>query len=433
LALLRRILLLAAAALLVWRIGSTGMASHYAELIQQGDSGAASKALVWDNRQPRALYQRAIEMGKTDPDAAESLLARAYAQNPADARPLATLAGIVQAKGEQERADALMKTAVSLMPADPGIQMQAASHAIARGNLEQAMEHWSRAMETDPAATKQMFSVLLKLAEDPRTRLAFRPFAASPPSWWEAFFAEVARRALDVETVRVLYALRSESPQTPLTEPERQAYVARLQKEGRITEAYIDWINGLSRAQRGELGLIHNGGFELEPTNWGFDWQVRTQRGVVVDRAQTYGVDGSKALHLLFEGYDRRYQDISQLLFLDPGPYRLSGRVRTDSLETQGGLKWIVRCLIPEAQDLGESDRFLGANQWRDFDVEFEVPESCKLQEIRLVSAGKRSFEHQISGGAWFDRMAIRKIPSLAQADDGAGTSDPAARDQAKQ
>ena len=101
--------------------------------------------------------------------------------------------GIVQAKGEQERADALMKTAVNLMPADPGIQMQAASHAIARGNLEQAMEHWSRAMETDTAATKQIFPVLLKLAEDPRTRLAFRPFAASPPSWWEAFFAEMAR------------------------------------------------------------------------------------------------------------------------------------------------------------------------------------------------------------------------------------------------
>ncbi len=235
----------------------------------------------------------------------------------------------------------------------------------------------------------------------------------------------------------MLYALRSESPQAPLTEPERQAYVSRLQKEGRITEAYIDWINGLSRAQRRELGLIHNGGFELEPTNWGFDWQVRTRRGVVVDRAQTYGIDGKKALHLLFNGHDRPYQDVSQLLFLDPGPYRLTGRVRTDSLETQGGLKWIVRCLIPDAQDLGESERFLGTNQWREFGVEFVVPEDCTLQEIRLVSAGKRKFEHQISGGAWFDRMAIRKLPNLAKAE-GIETasptdSDPAPKEQSTQ
>ncbi len=395
---LRRFLLLAAAALLVWRIGASGMSSHYAQRIEKGESDAVSSALTWDARQPQALYERAIEMAKTDPDAAEALLARAYAENPANARPLATLAGIVQEKGEQERADALMKAAVDLMPADPGIQVQAASYWLGRGDLEKAMEHWSRAMETDPAAIEQIFPVLLKLAEDPRTRLAFRPFAASPPSWWEAFFAEIARRALDVETVRVLYALRSESPQTPLTEPERQAYVARLQKEGRITEAYIDWINGLSREQRAELGLIHDGGFELEPTNWGFDWRVRTRRGVIVDRARTYGIDGNKALHLLFDGYDRPFQDVSQLLFLDPGPYRLTGRVRTDSLETQGGLKWVVRCVLPESQDLGETERFLGTNQWRDFDVKFEIPQGCGLQAIRLESAGKRAFEHRIIG-----------------------------------
>jgi tetratricopeptide (TPR) repeat protein len=412
---LRRFLLLCAAALLIWRIGATGMSYHYAEAFDDGDSGAATKALVWDGRQPTALLRRALEVGNTDPDAAAPLLAKAYAENPADPRPLAILAKAAQERGELERADALVRTAVDLTPANPGVQLDAASYWAARGDLETAMAHWSLAMEIDPATKQQLIPVLLKLAEDPSARLAFRPFTASPPTWWDAFFSEVARRALDVETVRVLYTLRGESPQVPLTEPERQAYVARLQREGRITEAYIDWINGFSRERRAELGLIHDGGFELEPTNWGFDWQMRTRQGVIIDRARTYGIDGNKALHLLFDGYDRRFLDISQLLFLDPGPYRLTGRVRTDSLETQGGLKWVVRCVLPETQDLGETERFLGTNQWRDFDIEFRVPLDCGLQEIRLESTGKRAFEHRITGGAWFDRMAVRKTPDLAK------------------
>jgi hypothetical protein len=84
--------------------------------------------------------------------------------------------------------------------------------------------------------------------------------------------------------------------------------------------------------------------------------------------------------------------------------------VRTESLETQGGLKWVLRCLVPDTRSLGESERFLGSNEWRDFGFEFEVPEACRMQEIRLESAGKRPFEHKIDGGAWFDRLAVRRV-----------------------
>jgi len=42
-----------------------------------------------------------------------------------------------------------------------------------------------------------------------------------------------------------------------------------------------------------------------------------------------------------------------------------------------------------------------------------QVPDACTAQEIRLVSAGARDFEHKITGGIWFDRMSMRKIPTL--------------------
>jgi tetratricopeptide (TPR) repeat protein len=409
---LRRSVVLAIAAFAIWRIAALGLSSHYAEDLKAGDPERAVKALAWNGNQPDALLAQATALREQDPAAAAALLGRAYAERPVDARPLIAAAGLAQRRGDQTQADALVSAAVRLMPSNSWIRTQAGGYWATQGDIEQAMRQWSNALEAEPKTKGQLFPVLLAIAEDPRTRDSLKPFANLPPSWWDPFFAEVAKRAMDAEPVRFLFALRRQSAQAPITDAERQAYVSRLKKDGAISEAYIEWVNGLNLVQRAQLGLIHDGGFELEPTNWGFDWHVRSTPKALVDRGRTYGVDGDKALHILFDRQDRRFAEVYQPLFLDPGVYRFSGRVRTDSLETQGGLKWTLRCLLPEPMDLGETERFLGSNEWRDFGLEFPIPAGCVLQEIRLVSAGERPFEHQISGGAWFDRMAIRRLPT---------------------
>ncbi len=430
---LRRFVLLAVAALVIWRIVGLGLSSHYVDALEAGEADTAGKALPWSASQPDALLAQANAVREEDPAAAAKLLGRGYAENPADAQPLIAAALLAQREGDQARADALMTTAVRLMPSDPRIHKQAGGYWASRGDLEQAMRHWSRALEAEPKMREQLFPILLAIAEDTRTRLALKPFATVPPSWWEAYFAEVAKRALDTEPVRLLFAMRRQSTQAAITEAERQTYVSRLKKDGMISEAYIEWVNGLDRAQRAQLGLIHDGGFELEPTNWGFDWHVRSTPIALVDRGRTYGIDGEKALHLLFDRHERRFSEVYQPLFLDPGRYRLTGRVRTDNLDSQGGLKWTLRCILPEAKDLDESERFLGSNEWRDFGLEFQVPESCMLQEIRLASAGERPVELKISGGAWFDRMAIRRLPAPepAPAPSPASVEGPGGRDTA--
>ncbi len=424
---LRRSFLLAIATLVVWRVAVLGLSAHYTEQLKDGDVTAADRALAWNDRQPGALLAQANTVLQQDPGTAALLLGRAYAENPADAGPLMAMAKVLLRQGERTRADALVNAALRLTPSDPRIQQQAARYWASQDDLEKALRHWSLALEADPKARGRLFPILLAFAEDPRTASAFRPFAAESPSWWEPFFAEVAKRALEVEPVRVLFSFRRESGQ--VAESERKTYVSRLIREGMIRDAYIEWVNGLSAAQRGELGLLHDGGFELEPTNWGFDWHVRSTQKAVVDRAHTFGVEGSEGLHLLFDREDKRFANVYQPLFLDPGVYRLSGRVRTEGLDSLGGLKWTLRCLRPDAADLGESERFLGSNEWRDFGFEFEVPDACVLQELRLASAGTRAFEHKITGGAWFDRMAIRKLPAPepAQRADGSGVATPSA------
>lgn len=406
---LRRALLTILAAVLLWRILSLGLSAHFAAQVAAGDLDSASKSLSWSARQSAALYAQALAQQVGDPAAARAGLARAFAENPTDARPLIALAALSQ--GDPARVDPapLVRAALGLMPADPWVRTKAASYWASRGDLAQAMAQWSMALEADPAVRGELFPIFLKLAEDPRTLAVFQPLTQSPPTWWEPFFGELAQRALDTQPVRLLFAQRRESGRVPISEAERRAYVARLKRDGLISEAYIEWVNGLTREQRAQLGLIHDGGFELEPSHWGFDWHLRSTPRALVDRAQTYGLDGTRALHVLFDRQERPFVEVHQPLFLDPGPYRLTGRVRTDSLDTQGGLKWVLRCSLPAPQDLGESERFLGANPWRDFGFDLQVPEDCRLQELRLVSAGQRPFEHRISGGIWFDRLAIRR------------------------
>jgi len=405
----RKTLILLAAAFLVWRIATVSMSSHYAERIVAGDPEAATKALAWDPRQPRALYERALSLRDQDPAKASALLAAAYAANPADVRPLIAAAGMALRAGDAARADALVQTALALAPADPRVLTEAARYWIARGDLGLALRHWSRAVEIDPGRRKELFAVLIDLAEDPRTLPAFEPFAKSPPSWWEAFFEELALRASATDSVQSFFGLRQRSAENPITEKERRAYVGRLLQDGLVAQAYIAWVNGLTQAQREEVALLYDGGFELESDDFGFGWHLGGGRGVLVKRSHTYGSEGERALHVLFQGARRGFLGVSQTLFLEPGRYRVTGRIRTDDLATQGGLSWVVRCRLPESRDLGASERFLGTNPWRDFGFDVEVPADCSLAEIRLVSVGERSFEQEITGSAWFDRMAIRK------------------------
>ncbi len=404
------------AGFLAWRIIVSGLAGHALEQLRNGDTAAAQRVLSLMPGQPEALYQEAMALLPTDGAGAEVQLANAYRRNPARARPLMALADLALARDELERADALVEAAVKLEPANHAIHRGAAVFWLNRGQLELGLQHLSQTLEAWPEPNQDLLDIFVRFAEDPAIRIALKPLAQNPPPWWPAFFQRLALRALNVDAVRFAYGLRTLTSQTPVTPEERQAYIQRLVKESLITEAYLTWVNGLSPAERKHMGLLHNGSFELPLGKEVFDWQWSPHRQVVVRTAATVGVAGERALQLIFRGQKGRFQHLHQALYLDPGTYRLSGKVQLDSLTSQGGLRWTLRCLQPRQVVLGESDRFLGSEKWRGFKLDFEVPEDCQLQEIRLESAGRVSLEQKISGEIWFDDLAVRRTTGLTAA-----------------
>jgi hypothetical protein len=189
--------------------------------------------------------------------------------------------------------------------------------------------------------------------------------------------------------------------------------VWRLQKEGAVVEAYMIWMSGLDDNARQHLGLLFDGGFELPIDGTGFGWSAAAHDHVSSKPSPTHGASGRAALGLRFRRFEGYFYHVSQPLVLDPGTYRLSGRVRIDSLVSQGGVRWVVRCVLPEAQILGEGPRFLGSAPWGDFHILFEVPENCVSQQLILMSGGARDFELKLDGQIWFDDLKIVRSAAL--------------------
>src|SRR5205085_12568706 len=121
------------------------------------------------------------------------------------------------------------------------------------------------------------------------------------------------------------------------------------------------------------IGNVYNGGFELPPSQTGFDWQFRDVPGALISRAETVGAGEKLALRIEFD--DRRvpFANVRQLLALAPGDYRFRGRVRLDDLRTERGLVWTLSCANNKTT-LGESEAFSGRRDWRGFEMEFSVP-----------------------------------------------------------
>jgi tetratricopeptide (TPR) repeat protein len=405
-----RMLLLATAAFLAWQILVHGLAAHHAARLTRGDAAALDRLSAWQPEHPRGLYEQGLRLMAEDREAALALFARAYAANPTDSRPLLAVAVLYQEAGRADDADALMQIADHLTPVDPNIQQRLALYWDQRGDPATALRHLSKAMTASDRIRREGLPVMLRLAEDPALRGLLEPIALAAPAWWPGFFRYAADRATSTDVVRYLLALRRQADAAAITVTERTAYQNRLLRDGFAAEAYLAWLNSLEPAARAELGLVFNGGFELPLSNAGFGWHARAHKQLTIQPLRTLGTVGSKSLLVRFSSFEQRFEHLGQRLFLQPGRYRLSGSVRADQLETEGGVRWRVRCNGAGNALLGESEVFLGRVPWAGFSVDFDVPaRDCDTQDLRLVSAGTHRFELAMNGALWFDDLRIER------------------------
>ncbi len=395
------------ASFLGWQIVVVNLAEYF---VLHGNEAGDEKALRWYPEHPGALLRQGVRLLESDPAQAEQLLREAIVADPASAHSFVQLALLWDSRGEREQAAKLAAIAARLAPMRSHVQLGVAELWARQEQLSLAIKHLSRALELQPGLQEKVFPRLLRFAHNPASHSTFASLLNSDgPSWWPVFFNWLAAKAANLETVSTLYKLRNEGGEP--TVEEQHDYMVRLQKEGLWQQAYFIWLNNLDADQSAELGNIYNGSFELGVSDEGFDWRTPMIGGVFIETLPVYGATGERALHVVFQGRRVQFKHLHQYLFLQPGSYRLHGRVWPDGLQTEQGPRWALYCLPDARASIATSERFLGKEQWRRFAIHFQVPsEDCSVQQLRLELVGRFGEELEASGAIWFDGLSIRKV-----------------------
>ena len=122
------------------------------------------------------------------------------------------------------------------------------------------------------------------------------------------------------------------------------------------------------------------------------------------------------ALHIGFSDGRVQFPEVSQIVLLAPGRYRLEGKLR-GTIVGKRGLRWQLRCASGSRQVLAQTDMLLGqSQQWRVFTLEAEVPqlEECRGQTLHLYHDSRSASEELLSGQVWFNDLRLARVQRTA-------------------
>lgn len=395
---------LLALAWIAWRVLSLGQADALAD--RNPDA-----ALAWRGNQGDALLNQAEsrlaakDLAGADTSAREALLA-----DPMDGVAYRLLADVARARGQPAEALQRYELAAQRAPRDLPSHGWLAAHYLQAGDYARLLAHIDALLRVEPELSRQIYPDLVRIAAMPPAQPSLLHVLQRQPPWRSGFVTLLAQTVPDARSIAPLMEQLRHGTHS-LADNELAAWLDRLIRDRQWGAAYLTWVAQLPREKQHAIGNVFNGGFDWEPSNSGFGWRFDRVAGAHVDRAETPGAGNTYALRIAFDNQRVPFSHVRQMLALTPGHYRLDGRARLDSLDTELGLVWQLTCAESNRQ-LASTSPFLGNSPWHPFSIEFTVPDDgCGGQWLRLVLPARIPAEQRIGGVAWFDDLKISRSP----------------------
>lgn len=363
---------------------------------------AVNAVLYDDNGRPRLPAVAAGEPG------AQAKLSGALRDNPGEVAALLVLAGDLEIAGDVPRAGRAYESALAIAPIDRDALQLSAGFYLRQGRTREAIVQLGRLAEHYGQFDK-VFPLLTRLlaARDP----GWNAIAERSPAWLGPFIVTACRQG--TEPALLVPLLQRRVGDRRALPAEIECVTERLRAAGAWEAAYQVWLNSLPRERLADVGHVFNGGFELAASGIGFDWRPdpspERQSGHAVDFAIADSGAGKRALRVRYNGKRQAAAAIEQLMAVPPGRYELSGLARGEGLNSVRGVQWTLRCAGRDgaSRPLAASERFLGSSEWRRFQFEAVVPESCRGQVLRLEPAGFEEGTTYLAGTVWFDELRL--------------------------
>jgi tetratricopeptide (TPR) repeat protein len=401
-------LLLAAlllAAFVGWRIVATRTSDSLA-------TSAPRESLAWDAGNPEArlaLAQQQLEHG--DPDQAAATARELLRNAPLQADAFTVLARAAAARGESDRARQLFGIALRRAPRNPYARAWMIGDELQHGDYPAALHNVDVLFGFAPQQRTALIPLLAQVASRQSDfASALGQHLAQRPRWRDAMLDEMLAHAPAVAIDNVFGTLQSAAG--GLSDNEAGRWFARLEQDGEWGEAYSRWVSRVGIDTRQGVPLVFNGSFERPPTGIGFDWVMRGEPGVEIERVRIAGASGDFAAQVTFRRRRANDMGFQQTLLLAPGHYSLSFRARADNLRSDRGLAWDIVC-VSGGTPIASSPRLDGSFDWKTVNTDFSVPASnCPAQRLLLANPGAGGSAKVVSGTLWFDDFKVVPVAS---------------------
>lgn len=343
-----------------------------------------------------------------------SALRGAYVRAPLDAAAILKLSRAAEAAGEAEAAERLKLLAGDMTPRATAIQGEALAILLKRRDFDAVMGRLDGLIRARPTEARNFFALASEVSSDPEgSRAVARMLATSPP-WRPQFFAYLLGQGQPAVAARLMDDLRSSG--ASVEDGEVRDLIDYHLKKGATDQAYASWLSSLSESEMKDVRRVYDGGFTHPPRGLRFDWTVTPAPGLTFRLFPRNTASSDQTLQLSFQDFSGTISNLSQILRLRPGRYRISGETRFEDFASPGGLVFRLYCLDGTAtKPLDETPPLPQSGQWIDFEKVVVIPsENCDNQTLRLESRTRLDNQQITRGLVALDAIRIDSLPPLA-------------------
>ena len=223
------------------------------------------------------------------------------------------------------------------------------------------------------------------------------------PSNYPVFLTQ-AMAAGEVDAALALWE-KIEAENSGIAEKDRLQFCQFLITNDRLSEAKKVW-----KLWKGDdFSSITDGGFEFQPLNTAFGWNILNNSDVIVERTTDQPYAGKACLHIHFKGTTNiDFNSIYQIVPVQPQTrYELRFARKSRDLTTDRGV--FVEISGYKCKGLSISSQpVLGASPWAEEEMEFITPAGCEAVLLRICRKESLKFDNKISGDYWLDAVELR-------------------------
>lgn len=307
----------------------------------------------------------------------EQVARQALRQDATAVSAVATLGINAQLQNDTARARNIFSYADKLSRRDLRTRLWAIEDAVARGDIQNALQQYDIALRTSRLASDLLFPVLAGAVADPAISSALISRLRMRPAWSGPFIVYLADNATDTTAAASLFEGIAKVGIVPPDVP-RSVLIRRLTEQGKYDAAwnvYAAATSGVDRRQSRDPDFTSN---LVQPSV--FDWVPIENDGVTATiQHDEKGGDFYFAIPATMSGPVLR-----QMQLLPPGEYILEGRSTGVTQPVDSRPYWVLSCgnstevgRVPIGVDNQAGGRFSG---------HLHVPKNCPIQYLTFFA-----------------------------------------------